>query len=247
MVKDETCIGFGVTYRSIKDLELGSCDSCIRSRMHAFSLPPSISHKEYRPVECISCDYIPFNRVINGQVKSYSVRGYTGCIIYVDAVTDILWIYLVFNKGEWLSTLQRLIRDYHLAEMTRKSRLEVFRRLKVYYPRFGSSVARHGNTPLHLAAGYTDNVAMIWELVQLHPPPAVEVVNKEGKFPLQVAVVIYSKSAEVVRELAAQLFYYPAAALEIKDKYGQTPLHYPCHESTPKASRCYWVRRRRQL
>jgi hypothetical protein len=39
-------------------------------------------------------------------VKSYSVRGYTGCIIYVDAATDMLWIYLVFNKGEWLITLR---------------------------------------------------------------------------------------------------------------------------------------------
>ena len=39
MIKDEACIGFGVTYGSIKDLELGSCDSCIRSRMHAFSQP----------------------------------------------------------------------------------------------------------------------------------------------------------------------------------------------------------------
>ncbi len=98
MVKDETCIGFGVTFRSIKDLELGICDSCIRSRMHAFSLATtSISHKEYSLFECISCDYyVPFNRVINGQVKSYSVRGYT------DAATDMLWIYLVFNKGEWL-------------------------------------------------------------------------------------------------------------------------------------------------
>ncbi len=89
MVKDETCIVFGVTYRSIKDLELGSCDSCIRSRMHAFSLPTSISQKEYSPFECISCDYILFNRVINGQVKSYSVRGYTGCLIYVDAPLDL--------------------------------------------------------------------------------------------------------------------------------------------------------------
>jgi hypothetical protein len=125
MVKDETCIGFEVTYRSIKDLELESCDSCIRSRMHAFSLPTSISHKEYNPIECISCDYKPFNRVINGQVKSYSRRGYTGCIIYVDAATtDMLWIYLVFNKGEWLTTLKRLIREYGPTTNSKSTKLK---------------------------------------------------------------------------------------------------------------------------
>ena len=127
MVKDETCIGFGVTYRSIKDLELGSCDSCIRSRMHAFSLPTSISHKEYSPFECISCDYIPFNRVINGQVKSYSVRGYTGFIIYVDAATDMIWIYLVLNKGGWLSTLKRLIREYGPTTNSKSTKLKFLR------------------------------------------------------------------------------------------------------------------------
>jgi hypothetical protein len=95
--------------------------------MHAFSLPTSISHKEYSPFECISCDYIPFNRVINDQVKSYNVRGYTGCIIYVDAATDTLWIYLVFNKGEWLTTLKQHIREYGLTTNSKSTKLKFLR------------------------------------------------------------------------------------------------------------------------
>ena len=85
----------------------------MRSRMHAFPLPPSISHKEYSPFECVSCDHlIPFSQIVNGQVKSYSIRGYTGCIIHVNAATDMLWVYLVHNKSEWLDTLKSLVREY---------------------------------------------------------------------------------------------------------------------------------------
>ena len=95
--------------------------------MHVFPLPTSISHKEYSPFECISCDYIPFSRVINGQVKSYSIRGYTGCIIYVDAATDMLWIYLVFNKGEWLITLKRRVREYGPTTQSKSTKLKFLR------------------------------------------------------------------------------------------------------------------------
>ena len=84
----------------------------MRARMHAFSLPPSISQKEYSPFECISCDHIPFSRVVNGVQKSYSVRGYTGSIIYSDAATDMLWVYPVKAKSDWLSTLEQLDREW---------------------------------------------------------------------------------------------------------------------------------------
>ena len=109
-----------------------------RSRTLKLRLVHKISHacilatniyqpQKYSPFEYISCDYIPFNRVINGQVKSYSIRGYTGCIIYVDAATDMLWIYLVFNKGEWLSTLKRLIREYGPTTNSKSTKLKFLR------------------------------------------------------------------------------------------------------------------------
>ena len=72
----------------------------MRARMHAFSLPTSISQKEYSPFECISCDHIPFSRVVNGVQKSYSVRGYTGSILFNDAATDMIWVYPVKAKSE---------------------------------------------------------------------------------------------------------------------------------------------------
>ena len=84
----------------------------MRARMHAFSLPTSISQKEYSPFECISCDHIPFSRVVNGVQKSYSVRGYTGSILYTDAATDMIWVYPVKAKSEWLSTLEQLDREW---------------------------------------------------------------------------------------------------------------------------------------
>ena len=90
--------------------EIRACDlACMLSRFHR----PSINHKEHSPFECVSCDYlIPFSQIVNGQVKSYSIRGYTGCIIYVNAATDMLWVYLVHNKSEWLDTLKSLVRGY---------------------------------------------------------------------------------------------------------------------------------------
>ena len=107
----------------------------------------------------------------------------------------------------------------HLAVMTKNPRLEVLRRLKVYYPRFGSSENAEGNVPLHLAAKHTDNIAVIRELAQLHPP-SLEATNKEGRTPLHMAAM-YSRSAAIVRELA-QL--YPAALEMGENDDGCTPL-----------------------
>ena len=107
----------------------------------------------------------------------------------------------------------------HLAVMTKNPRLEVLRRLKVYYPRFGTSKNSEGNVPLHLAAKYTDNIAVIRELAQLHPP-SLRATNIRGRTPLHMAAM-YSKSAAIVRELA-QL--HPPS-LRATNKEGRTPLH----------------------
>ena len=80
--------------------------------MHALHLPTSISNKVYAPFECISSDHIPFSKLRNGQLVSYSVRGYTGAILYNDKATDKVWVYLVKAKSEWIATLKRLIQDY---------------------------------------------------------------------------------------------------------------------------------------
>ncbi len=60
-------------------------------------------------------------------MKSYIIRCYTGCIIYVDAATDMLWIHLVFNKGEWLNTLKRLVREYGPTTNSKSTKLKFLR------------------------------------------------------------------------------------------------------------------------
>eukprot|EP01035_Chromulina_nebulosa_P007904 gene7904-10695_t len=52
----------------------------------------------------------------------------------------------------------------HLAAMVENPRLEIIRRLQIYYPLLGSSLDSESNTPLHLAACYSNSVAMVREL-----------------------------------------------------------------------------------
>jgi ankyrin repeat protein len=106
----------------------------------------------------------------------------------------------------------------HLAAMMKKPRMEMIQRLQIYYPDFGSSLDSDLNTPLHLAARYSDSDAMVRELAQLHPA-ALELKNGDGDTPLHLAAR-YSDSAAMVRELA-QL--YPAALVTM-NRRGETPL-----------------------
>ena len=107
----------------------------------------------------------------------------------------------------------------HLAAMVKNPRLEIIRRLQIYYPLFGSTLDGDANTPLHLAACYSNSVAMVRELAQLHPA-ALERNNVRGETPLHLAAA-NSNSVDVIRGLA-QL--YPAA-LQVESSDGDTPLH----------------------
>ena len=104
MIKLQACLGCGVSYDEVKDLEIGACDVCIHSTMKAFPILKSISKKHYGIFEYISGDYKPF--------KMISIRGYIGVILYVDRATAKLFVYLVKSKSEWLSTFKRLIKEY---------------------------------------------------------------------------------------------------------------------------------------
>jgi hypothetical protein len=104
VVQNNICLGVGVTWSEIKNLHLGTCDTCLRSQMRKFDIPPSISRKSYGIFEFISGDYIKF--------KKQSIRKFTGAIIYVDKCTGKLFEYKVKAKSEWLSTLKRLIKEY---------------------------------------------------------------------------------------------------------------------------------------
>ena len=104
VVQNDICLGVGVTWSDIKNLHLGACDTCQRSRMKKFNIRPSISRKTYGIFEYISGDYVKF--------KKPSIRKYTGAIIYVDKCTGKIFEYKVKAKSEWLHTLKRLIKEY---------------------------------------------------------------------------------------------------------------------------------------
>jgi ankyrin repeat protein len=85
-------------------------------------------------------------------------------------------------------------------------------------PDFGSLVDRDSNTPLHLAARYSDSAAMVRELAQLHPA-ALEMKNGDGDTPLHLAAR-YSDSVAMVLELA-QL--HPAKLKNQKWRWRHSP------------------------
>ena len=114
----------------------------------------------------------------------------------------------------------------HLAATVKNPRLEVIQRLQIYYTLLGSSLDKYSNTPLHLAAASSNDVAMIRELAPLHPA-ALELKNELGSTPLHMAAY-YANSVEIVRELV-QL--HPAA-LEVTDELDNTPLHHAARYST---------------
>ena len=114
----------------------------------------------------------------------------------------------------------RKLNPCHLAAMMKNPpRLEIIRRLQIYYPLFGSTLDGDASAPIHLAAIYSNSVAMVRELAQLYPA-VLEMSTARGNTPLHCAA-IDSGSVQVVRELA-QL--YPAA-LEMRNSFGYTPLH----------------------
>ena len=111
----------------------------------------------------------------------------------------------------------------HLAAMTKNPRLEVVNLLKIFYPRFGSSLAFTAQTPLHLAAAFSNSAAMIRELVQVHPP-ALEMRTAQGFTPLIFA--FNNKSVEAPNILQAILDAAPQTArMTIPNLHHMLPLH----------------------
>jgi ankyrin repeat protein len=78
----------------------------------------------------------------------------------------------------------RLINPCHLFSMSSSANpnLMVLRQLKIHHSRMGQSITCEGNTPLHLAARHSNSVALIKELIQIHPP-ALRMLNNDGKTP----------------------------------------------------------------
>jgi len=80
--------------------------------MRAFALPLSLSRRIYEVFEYLSCDHIPFSKLVHGVQRSFSIRGYTGVILFADRATGKLFPYLVKSKSEWLQCLKDCMADY---------------------------------------------------------------------------------------------------------------------------------------
>jgi hypothetical protein len=78
----------------------------------------------------------------------------------------------------------RLINPCHLFSMTSSANpnFMVLQQLKVHNSLMGLSITSDGNTPLHYAARHSNSVALIQELIQIHPP-ALRMLNSVGKTP----------------------------------------------------------------
>jgi hypothetical protein len=112
IIDKNVVLGSGVTKDEISKLELGFCDTCFKSRMHALPIPSSISRKQYEIFEYLTADYLPFHKTVHGEVKSVSIRGYTGAVLIADKSSGKLFGYPVKRKSEWLSTLQQCIQEF---------------------------------------------------------------------------------------------------------------------------------------
>jgi hypothetical protein len=117
MIKNQSVLGIGVKWDEVKNMELGLCDSCLKSRMHAFPVPASISRKEYQIFEYITCDYCPMSVV--------SVQGYRGIYVYGDKRSERLFGYLVKSKSEWLDTFKSLIEEYGPAQNENSQKVKI--------------------------------------------------------------------------------------------------------------------------
>ena len=113
MVKYEINLRPKVTYDEIKDLHLGERNTCMKCKMRAFALPLSISRRIYETFEFLSCDHIPFSKTVGGGVqRSFSIRGYTGIILFADRATGKIFNNLARSKSEWLQCLKDCIAEY---------------------------------------------------------------------------------------------------------------------------------------
>eukprot|EP01036_Dinobryon_divergens_P022145 gene22145-30381_t len=117
----------------------------------------------------------------------------------------------------------RQINPCHLAVMVEIPCLPIIRRLKIFYPRFGSIVTSDGCTPLHLAALHSSSVEMIMELIQVCPT-ALRMTNNNGETPL--CLVSENISPQAPEILHALLIAAPDTVTMVNNhSYQELPIH----------------------
>ena len=89
----------------------------------------------------------------------------------------------------------------HLAVMTKTPNMVLIHFLQLFSRTFGSLLTSNNSTPLHLAAEFSNSLALIKELIQLYPE-ALSMSNHEGDTPLFcVAKNEYTEAPNILKAL----------------------------------------------
>jgi hypothetical protein len=105
IVKSGVCNGLGYTYDQIKHLQLPLCDACMKGRMRAFPIPPSMTTSAYGIFEYITLDIIHLNRK--------SCRGYKYSALFVDKCSTKTFAYHLKRKSDLVTAFEKLFRDHN--------------------------------------------------------------------------------------------------------------------------------------
>jgi hypothetical protein len=103
LVKNNIGNGIPSTYDDIKDLHLKLYPSCMKGRMKAFPMPPSINNKVYDIFELLTVDIIP--------IMKPSIRGFKYVAFFVDKTTLMMFPKLMKRKNNFLNCLQAFINE----------------------------------------------------------------------------------------------------------------------------------------
>jgi len=103
LLKHNAVLGAGTTYEAIKMMSLGLCDACLRGKMHARSVPTSLSKDRaaMEPMQIVTMDPVPM-------VKR-SLQGHTYATIGVDVCTGYAFAIPASTKGDQIVVLEKVM------------------------------------------------------------------------------------------------------------------------------------------
>jgi len=117
-----------------------------------------------------------------------------------------------------------LLNPCHLFAMSKNPNLVILQQLKVFNSRMGQSKTLDGDTPLHLAAGFSNSVPLIKELIQIHPP-ALRILNKDGHTPFDL---VFHNNETTAPSILQAFLEADLELLQIRNEqqHHQLPIHH---------------------
>jgi hypothetical protein len=109
--------GSPYTFDDIKDEHLGLRYLCMKGRMKAFPIPPSVDKKRWGIFEYITVDIIPVN--------FKSIRGHKYMSLFVDKTTPMTFPKLMKKTSDFLRVLEEIIHENGLDKNPRSLEVRV--------------------------------------------------------------------------------------------------------------------------